>query len=156
VNLTTGEGFSNRFDRWDMAIRAIQKAPIIGQGYGQEGNYLSLIGSEGRAHDVYLTVWIELGLGGLILFMFAIFQFVRAGWFLYRNPRFRFQGALILSLTFALVLDSLGLSTLYWEKLPTIALSLAIVVVGLCERNDLEIAVKGVRTQASEPFAQHS
>ncbi len=156
VNVTTGEGFSNRFERWDMAFRAIQTEPFLGQGFGQEGNYLSLIGSEGRAHDVYLTVWIELGLGGLLLFLASIFQFVRAGFFLYGNQRFQSQGALILGLTFALGLDSLGLSTLYWEKLPTIALSLAVVVVGMCERNGMESAVIEVRTLACEPFAQHS
>jgi O-antigen ligase len=156
VNLTTGEGFSNRFERWDMAFRAIQTAPFIGQGFGQEGNYLSLVGSEGRAHDAYLTVWIELGLGGLLLFLATFFQFVRAGWFLYGIPQFKMQGALILALTFALGLDSLGFSVLYWEKLPTIALSLAVVVVGNCERSDLEFVVKEVRTSVFEPIAQHS
>ena len=156
VNLTTGEGFSHRFDRWDMAFRAIQTEPFLGHGFGQELAYLTLIGSEGRAHNAYLTVWLELGLGGLLLFVAAIFQFVRAGWFLYGNPRFQMQGALIIALTFALALDSLALSTLYWEKLPTIALSLAIVVVGMCERIDREIAVKEVRTLVCEPFAQHS
>jgi O-antigen ligase len=156
VNVTTGEGFSHRFERWKMAFQAIRSAPFLGQGFGQELNYLSLIGSEGRAHDAYLTVWLELGLGGLLLFLAAIFQFVRAGWFLFGNPRFRFQGALIVALIFALCLDSLGLSTLYWEKLPTIALSLAVVVVGLCERDVPEMAVKEVRTLAYEPFAEHS
>ena len=156
VNLATGEGFSDRFERWDMASRAIQAAPFMGQGFGQEGDYLTLIGSEGRAHDVYLTVWIELGLGGLLLFLATIFQFFRAGWFLYGNPRFQTQGALIIALIAALSLDSLGLSTLYWEKLPTIALSLAVVTVGMCEGMDREIAVKGVRTLAYEPFGQHS
>ena len=32
VNLTTGEGFSHRFDRWGMAFQAIQKDPLIGPG----------------------------------------------------------------------------------------------------------------------------
>ena len=156
VNLTTGEGFSHRFDRWDMALQAIRTEPFLGHGFGQELPYLTLIGSEGRAHDAYLTVWLELGLGGLLLFLAAIFQFVRAGLFLYENPRFQFQGALILALTFALGLDSFGLPTLYWEKLPTIALSLALAVVGLCERNDPEVAVNEVGALACEPFAQHS
>jgi O-antigen ligase len=156
VNLTTGEGFSHRFDRWDMAFRAIQTEPLLGQGFGQELAYLTLIGSEGRAHDAYLTVWLELGLGGLLLFLTAIFQFVRAGFVLWGNPRFQSRGALIMALIFAMGLDSLGLSTLYWEKLPTIALSLALVVVGMCERIDPEIAINEVRTLACEPFAQHS
>lgn len=156
VNLTTGEGFSHRFDRWDMAFRAIRKDPFLGQGFGQELTYLNLIGSEGRAHNTYLAVWLELGLGGLLLFLAAIFQYVRAGLFLYGNRRFQSRGALILALTFALGLDSLGLSTLYWEKLPTIALSLAIAIVGICERNELEFAVKENRISECEPIAQHS
>jgi O-antigen ligase len=156
LNMTTGEGFSHRFERWDMAFQAIQKSPLLGQGFGQELNYLRLLGSEGRAHDAYLTIWIELGLGGLLLFLAAIFQFVRGGWVLYRNRRFRFQGALIVALTFAMGLDSLGLSTLYWEKLPTISLSLALIVVGMCERKDPETVVKKVHMLAYEPFTQHS
>lgn len=156
VNVTTGEGFSHRFQRWGMAVQAIQAAPFLGQGFGQELNYLSLIGSEGRAHDAYLTVWIELGLGGLLLFLAAVFQFARAGYSLYGNSRFQSQGALIVALVFVLGLDSLGLSTLYWEKLPTIALSLAVVVVGLCARNDPEMAATNVRPLAYELFPQHS
>ena len=155
LNVTTGEGFSHRFERWGMAFQAIQTAPFLGQGFGQEMNYLSLIGSEGRAHDDYLTIWLELGLGGLSLFLAAMFQFVRAGRFLYRNQEFQFQGALILALVLALGVDSLGLPTLYWEKLPTIALSLAAVVVGMCERNAPEIAMKPARMLACEPFAPH-
>jgi O-antigen ligase len=156
VDLTTGEGLSHRFDRWDMAFRAIRKDPFTGQGFGQELAYLTLIGSEGRAHDAYLTVWVELGLGGVLLFLTAIFQFFHAGSSLYRDPRFPLQGALILALIFTLSLDSFGLPTLYWEKLPTIALSLAVAVVGICERNASENSVKEVRTLAYEPFAQHS
>ena len=156
VNMTTGEGFSHRFDRWEMAFRAVQTQPFIGQGFGQELNYLTLIGSEGRAHDAYLTVWLELGLGGLLVFLAAIFQFVRAGFFLYGKRRFKIQGALILALIFALALDSLGLATLYWEKLPTIALSLALAVVGMCEKSDPEFAVREDSSWANEPSTQHS
>jgi O-antigen ligase len=129
VDLTTGEGLSHRLDRWQITFQAIQKDPFLGQGFGQELDYLTLIGSEGRAHDAYLSVWLELGLGGLLLFLAVIFQFARAGLSLYRNQRFRSVGALILALIFALSVDSLGLATLYWEKLPTIALALAIAVL---------------------------
>jgi O-antigen ligase len=155
VNVKTGEGFSSRFERWDMAFQAIQTRLFVGQGFGQEWTYLSLIGSEGRAHNDYLTVWLELGLGGLLLFVGATFQFVRAGFLLYKNPRFQLQGALILALLVALGLDSFGLPTLYWEKLPTIALSLAMAVAGMCERNDSEIPVEAAQTFAYEPFAQN-
>lgn len=156
VDLSTGEGLSDRYARWDAAIQGIERKPFLGQGFGQEWSYLQNAGSEGRAHDAYLTVWIELGLGGLLLFLATIVQFFRAGWLLYGNPRFRMQGALILALIFSLSIDSLALSTLYWEKLPSIALSLAIVVLGLCERMDQGFALREVQTLAFEPFAQHS
>lgn len=136
LNVATGEGFSHRFDRWDMAIQAIRTKPLTGHGFGQELTYLTQIGSEGRAHNDVLTVWVELGLGGLILFTAAIFQCVRSGWHLYRRPQFQREGALILALLLALCLDSLGLPTLYWEKLTTIALSLATALVGVCEREE--------------------
>ncbi len=156
VNVSTGEGFSHRFDRWGMAFQAIQTQPFIGQGFGQELPYLTLIGSEGRAHDAYLAVWLELGLGGLLLLLAAVFQFVRAGLFLYGNPRSQMYGALILALTLTLCLDSLGLPTLYWEKLPTIALSIAVAAVGMCERNVPELAAKKVPWPAYQPVARHS
>jgi O-antigen ligase len=153
INVSTGEGFSHRFDRWGMAFQAIQTRPLMGQGFGQELPYLLQIGSEGRAHDAYLAVWLELGLGGLLLFMMVIFQFARAGFVLFRNDRSRVQGALILALIFTLCLDSIGLPTLYWEKLPTIALSLAIAVIGLCERDVSESEVKEIQWTTLESFA---
>jgi O-antigen ligase len=156
VNMATGEGFSHRFERWDMAFRAIQKDPFLGQGFGQEWIYLSLIGSEGRAHNAYLTVWLELGIGGLLLFLAVIFQFFRAGIFLCGNPRFQALGALILALAYSMSLDSLALNTLYWEKLPTIALSLAVAVIGMCEGNNQELAATEIRDLTYHPFAQHS
>jgi O-antigen ligase len=156
VNLTTGEGLSHRFDRWDMALQAIQREPWAGQGFGQELNSLTLLGSEGRAHNTYLAVWLELGLGGLLLLLAAVFQFVRAGLVLFRDPRFETQGAAILSVILALCLDSLGFPTLYFEKLPTIALSLVVAVVGMRERDDVVISPAGVHTLAGEPVTQQT
>jgi O-antigen ligase len=153
VNVSTGEGFSHRFDRWGMAIQGIKTQPIIGHGFGQELPYLMLIGSEGRAHDAYLAVWLELGLGGLLLFLIAILQFFLAGFDLFRNVKFHERGAMILALIFTLCLDSVGLPTLYWEKLPTIALSLAIAVVGLCERNVSELEMKEIQWNTLESAA---
>jgi O-antigen ligase len=45
VDLTTGEGLSHRFDRWEMSIGAIEDKPFLGQGFGQEWTYLSGAGS---------------------------------------------------------------------------------------------------------------
>ena len=156
LNVTTGEGFSDRFNRWEMAVRAIQAKPLVGHGFGQELPYLTQIGGEGVAHNDYMTAWLELGLGGLLVFVFMICQFIRAGWLLYATPRFQRHGALILGVTLALCLDSLALPTLYWEKLSTIAFSLATALVGLCERSDLEIVVDEVPVPPPEPFDELS
>jgi O-antigen ligase len=156
VNVLTGDGLSHRFDRWEMALQGIEKQPWLGQGFGQELPYLTLIGSEGRAHDAYLAVWLELGLGGLLVFLAALCQFVRAGLRLMENTRFRAHGALTVALTVVLCLDSVALPTLYWEKLPTIALSLAVALVGICERDDPALAPNEVRAFAEEPSVQFS
>jgi O-antigen ligase len=74
-----------------MAWQAIQTQPVVGHGFGQELPYLTLIGSEGRAHDAYLAVWIELGFAGLLIFASAIFQFFRAGIILYGTAGFSLQ-----------------------------------------------------------------
>ncbi|HWF13759.1 MAG TPA: O-antigen ligase family protein [Candidatus Acidoferrales bacterium] len=153
VNVSTGEGFSHRFDRWGMAFRAIEAKPVIGQGFGQELPYLLLIGSEGRAHDAYLAVWLELGMGGLLLFLIVIFQFTRAATILFRSVRFGSQGALILALILTLCLDSIALPTLYWEKLPTIAMSLALALVGLCERDVSPEQLKEIQWNNFQQFA---
>jgi O-antigen ligase len=139
-----------------MAIQAIETKPLTGHGFGQELCYLTQIGSEGVAHDDYLTVWLELGLGGLLLFLVVIFQFVCAGLQLCRKPQFQRYGALILAVIAALCLDSLGLPTLYWEKLPTITLSLAIALVGLCEVDEAAMSGSEVRAAASRHIGQFS
>ncbi len=156
VNLTTGEGLSDRFSRWGMALQAIREKPLAGHGFGQELCYLTQIGSGGVAHDDYLTVWLELGLGGLLLFIAVIFQFVRTGWRLYASRRFQRHGALILAIVAALVLDSFVVPTLYWEKLPTITLAMAAALAGLCEAEDLELSVSDVRAAARVQAEQFS
>jgi O-antigen ligase len=156
VDLTTGEGFSHRFDRWDMAMEAIRSDPFLGHGFGQEWTYLSGIGSEGRAHNAYMTVWIELGLGGLALLLAATYRFASCAVSLYRDPEFQLCGALLLALCLTVCLDSFGTVTLYWEKLPTIALSIGIALIGICERNRVWTVAQNASTPAYQAFPEHS
>jgi O-antigen ligase len=142
VDLTTGEGFSHRFDRWSMAIEAIRTEPVLGYGFGREWTLLSEMGSEGRAHNAYMSVWIEVGVGGLALLLAILFSYCSAAWKLYRQPAFQAVGALLLALLLAMSVDSIALPTLYWEKLPTIALSIGVALVGVCERNRIAPAPK--------------
>jgi O-antigen ligase len=156
VDITTGEGFSHRFDRWDMAIEAIKSAPYLGHGFGQEWTYLSDMGSEGRAHNAYMTVWIEMGFGGLALLLAVIYQFVFRAASLYRDSEFQMYGALLLAWSVTVCLDSLGSVTLYWEKLPTIALSIGIALIGICERNRARAAAQNTFAAPYEALPEHS
>ncbi|MBV9266495.1 MAG: O-antigen ligase family protein, partial [Acidobacteriaceae bacterium] len=134
VNVETGQGFSGRYSRWDKAIEAIRSQPITGYGFGQEWPVLSSIGSEGRAHNAYLSVWLEMGLGGLTLLCAVVAAYLRTAYLLIRRPETRDLGALMLALVVAICMDSFGLPTLYWEKLPTIALALSLALTGIGER----------------------
>jgi O-antigen ligase len=156
VNISTGDGLSHRFERWETALSVIRQDPLFGQGFGQEWVHLSSIGSEGRAHNAYLTVWLELGIGGLALVLAVIYQIVNIGYSLYTQPRFQMHGALLLSLIFAMCLDSFGLPTLYWEKLPTIAISIGVALAGICEREFAQAVPNQARALILRSLPQHS
>ena len=156
VDISTGEGFSHRFDRWNIAIEAIKSDPFLGHGFGREWTYLSGIGSEGRAHNAYMTVWIELGLGGLALLLTATYRFVASAVSLYKHPEFRMWGALLLALSLTVCVDSFGTVTLYWEKLPTIALSIGTALIGICERNRACAVAQNASAGSFEALPEHS
>jgi len=155
VDITTGEGFSHRFDRWDMAVQAIRSNPALGHGFGQEWIYLSGVGSEGRAHNAYMTVCIELGFGGLALLLMATCRFLSSGVSLYREAETRAYGALLMALIATVCMDSLASSTLYWEKLPTIALSIGIALIGICQRACAPEVPRKASAPAYQVFPQH-
>jgi O-antigen ligase len=156
VDVTTGEGFSHRFDRWSMALEAIRTEPWLGYGFGREWTLLSEMGSEGRAHNAYMSVWIEVGLGGLALLLVVILQYLLIGLKLYRQPEFQSSGALLLALVAAMCMDSFALPTLYWEKLPTIALSIGVALIGICERTCTATSPQAESAAVYETLPQHS
>lgn len=80
---TARDGGSGRTDIWKVAIRMIDDSPIIGIG---GGNFISsasdyvlfpgalhekktLISEGSVAHNIYLEIWAEVGLVGLLLFL---------------------------------------------------------------------------------------
>jgi hypothetical protein len=66
------------------------------------------------------------------------------------------SGALLLALTLTVCLDSFGSVTLYWEKLPTIALSIGIALIGLCERNRVWTVAQDSSAAAYQALPEHS
>lgn len=79
---TLDEG-SGRFIAWNFAWTQIQDVFFAGGGYGYtEIIYkkffweLSALGHQGNAHNSYLTLWLDTGLIGIILFATAIIRTV--------------------------------------------------------------------------------
>jgi len=134
VDVSTGAGFSGRYDTWHTAIEAISASPLVGYGFGQELRVAAGIGRELRSHNSFLSVWIELGPTGVGILLALISEIVLAGLSIYKYHPLRSYGALLVALVVALGLDSLVGLTLYWEKLPIIALSVGVSLIGCCER----------------------
>ena len=134
VDLSTGDGLSHRYDTWHTAIEAISASPLLGYGFGQELTVAAGLGRELRSHNTLLSVWIELGLTGVLILAAMVAEIVFAGLFICKRRSIRAYGFLLIALIVALCIDSLGSLTLYWEKLPMIALSLGVSLIGCCER----------------------
>jgi len=65
-------------------------------------------------------------------------------------------GALLLALSVTVCLDSIGSSTLYWEKLPTIALSIGIALIGICDRNRIWAVKQNATAAVYEALPEYS
>lgn len=84
--LDTLETGSGRIVAWAFAWKEIQNNFFIGRGFSYtdyvfEWNYIALNnkGHNGNAHNSYLTLWLDTGLIGLLLYLTALLStFVRA------------------------------------------------------------------------------
>lgn len=72
---------SGRLVAWTFAWEEIQRNFYAGRGFGFDKyyfelhkDYLSSLGHQGGVHNSYLTIWMNTGLIGLILFIIAYFR----------------------------------------------------------------------------------
>lgn len=77
---TMAEG-SGRFIAWNFAWEQIQNNFFLGGGFGfteaiykEYFHYLSQLGHQGNAHNSYLTLWLDTGLVGVLLFLLGILR----------------------------------------------------------------------------------
>ena len=77
---TIAEG-SGRFIAWNFAWEQIQNNFFFGGGFGfteaiykEYFHYLSQLGHQGNAHNSYLTLWLDTGLVGVLLFLLGILR----------------------------------------------------------------------------------
>jgi O-antigen ligase len=84
--IDTLENGSGRTIAWDFAWDQIQNDFFIGRGFSYTEyifrinyEYLSMLGHQGAAHNSYLTFWLDTGLIGLVLYLFALITtFIKA------------------------------------------------------------------------------
>jgi O-antigen ligase len=134
VDLSTGEGFSGRYNRWAISLDTIGRRPILGYGFGNELAALTQNSGVGLSHNSYMSAWLELGLIGPILMLMVVFRYVSVSSALLAIPATRVCGAAVLALMLELTIESATNSSFYWDKWPTIALSLALAAIGVVER----------------------
>lgn len=77
---TLREG-SGRNIAWAFAWRMIEDVYFTGGGFGhtefifgKHSEYLSRLGHQGNAHNSYLTLWLDTGLIGVVLFAFGLLR----------------------------------------------------------------------------------
>ncbi|MBC8486661.1 MAG: O-antigen ligase family protein [Bacteroidetes bacterium] len=76
-----------RLTLWKQAIKLIGTHPVMGSGLGSFDAY---IGYGVRwPHNIFLEIWSEIGILGIIIFLIFIFKGLRLGW-LYRSDKDHF------------------------------------------------------------------
>lgn len=77
--LDTIKDGSGRFIAWNFAYENVKEAWWFGRGFGYTEYLfkfyeleLSMLGHQGNAHNSYLTIWLDTGFVGLVLFLRAL------------------------------------------------------------------------------------
>ena len=79
--LDTIEEGSGRFIAWNFAWQRVQEVFLVGGGFGhteyvfkQYFSELSKLGHQGNAHNSFLTLWLDTGLIGFLLFVMGLIR----------------------------------------------------------------------------------
>ncbi len=108
---------NERTELWADGLHAFQQAPVLGVGTDM---YRSVSGLDKVAHNTYISVLVEEGLVGLVLFVAIL-------WIVYRQVRRLPRWDRNFWLTTLIVL-AIGASTLTWEQRKTTWLFLTFAV----------------------------
>jgi O-antigen ligase len=86
LRVETLEGGSGRYFAWQFAWGHIQDYFVFGGGFandehifGKWRRYLEMMGHQGGAHSTYLSMWLNVGIVGLLIFLRSLFLlFIKA------------------------------------------------------------------------------
>jgi hypothetical protein len=154
INLSTGEGLSEHHIMWSRALNLIAKSPLIGHGFGQEVRLFKAQYGRGMSQNAFLSVCVEGGLVGLLLFILPLSYLGRRLWKLAHGRFYDTRAVLCLGFLLAILVLSITQSILYWHKSQTLILSLMLVYIGISERA-LSHVVKTETPDAKIRASQH-
>ncbi|MHC4109880.1 MAG: O-antigen ligase family protein [Planctomycetota bacterium] len=141
INLSTGEGLSDHHKMWRRALDLIARSPLIGHGFGQEIRLYKTEFGGGMAHNAFLSVCIEGGLVGLLLFTWPLAYLGRSFWRLTHGRFYDTRAVLCFGFLLGIIVLNLSQSALYWHKSQTLILSLMLVYIGTNERSQSTVAI---------------
>ena len=141
INLSTGEGLSDHHIMWRRALDLINKSPLIGHGFGQEIRLYKAEFGGGMAQNAFLSVCVEGGLVGLLLFTWPLAHLGRRFWRLTHGRFYDTRAVLCFGFLLGILVLSITHSALYWHKSQTLILSLMLVYIGTNERSQSPAAI---------------
>lgn len=86
-----GESVNSRLDRYHVAYKMIGESPILGKGIGSFASYYSLPDVPEWPHNIFLEIWAEMGMIGLVIFLALLSHMTYRGFVLYRKKNGKFD-----------------------------------------------------------------
>ena len=135
INLSTGEGLSDHHINWRRALDLIAKSPLIGHGFGQEIRLYKAEFGGGMAQNAFLSVCVEGGLVGLLLFTWPLAHLGCCLWKFSHGRFYDTRAVLCFGFLLGILVLNLSQSALYWHKSQMIIMSLMVVYLGEVEKS---------------------
>ena len=136
INFSTGEGLSRHDIMWRTALDLIANSPLIGHGFGQEVRLFGMrLSTGGMAHNVFLSVFVEGGLLGLLLFIWPLGYLGCRLWRFAHGRFYDTRAVICFAFLLGILVSNLSQSALYWHKSQMLILSLMVVYLGKVEKS---------------------
>jgi len=136
IDLSTGEGLSEHHIMWHTALKLAVDSPLYGSGFGQEGRmFNTILGKKRMAHNAFLSVLVEGGLLGLLLFIWPLGYLGCRLWRFTHGKFYDTRAVICFAFLLGILVLSLSQSALYWHKSQMLILSLMVVYLGEVEKS---------------------
>jgi len=136
INFSTGKGLSEHHIMWHTALKLAVDSPLYGSGFGQEGRmFNTILGKKRMAHNAFLSVLVEGGLLGLLLFIWPLGHLGCRLWRFAHGRFYDTRAVICFAFLLGILVLSLSQSALYWHKSQMLILSLMVVYLGEVEKS---------------------